>query len=59
MEAGVLLILQKKLQSLFPNRHTHEKLSSRYFLPFLMIKHLSEYSVVFIGVCSRIEGEKH
>jgi hypothetical protein len=59
MEAGVLLILQKNLQSLFPNGHTHEKLSSRYFLPFLMTKHLSEYSVVFIGVCSRDEGEKH
>ena len=28
MEAGVLLILQKTLQSLFPNGHTHEKLSS-------------------------------
>ena len=59
MEAGVSLILQKYLQSSFPNGHTHEKLSSSYFLPFLMTKHLSEYVVVFIGVCPRDEGEKH
>ena len=59
MEAGVSLILQKYLQSLFPNEYIHEKLFSRYFLHFLMTKHLAEYIVVFIGVCSRDEGEKH
>ena len=59
MEAGVSLILQKYLQSLFPNGYIHEKLSGRYFLPFLMAKRLSEYIVVFIGVCPRDEDEKH
>ena len=59
MEADVLLILQKYLQSSFPNGHTQETFSSRYFLHSLMTKRLSEYIVVFVGVYLRDACEKH
>ena len=57
-EAGVLLIWQKYLQTSFPNGHTQETFSSRYFLHSLT-KRLSEYIVVFVGVYLRDIGKKH